>query len=170
MNVRISKYNPAFRMNWIYTVPDWTSISDIGEEFDGVKLSKDMYLNVESQYLACLNELILLSKTNSMQIIAFERGPRQTLFSALHMTRLFNFGLYFFRPVPWKKGQVLSLSEVKSFIIDSLREKCWGKLCSDTMALDMGYDYYVHLDTTLSLESVQRVVSKHGLYLDRIHE
>lgn len=170
MKVRISKYNPAFRMNRIYTVPDWTSVSDIGEEFAGVKLSKDMYLNVESQYLACLNELILLSKTNSMQITAFERGPRQGLLFAFQMTHLLNCGLYFFRPVQWRKGQMLSLSEVKSFIMDSLREKCWGRLCSDSMALDVGYDYYVHLDTSLSLESVQRVVSKYGLYLDRIHE
>jgi len=37
---RIVKYNPKFRINGIYTKNEWTSISDIGDEFDGVFFTK----------------------------------------------------------------------------------------------------------------------------------
>ena len=40
---RITKYNPANRIDGIYITEEWTSFSDIGKIFDGTKLTQTEY-------------------------------------------------------------------------------------------------------------------------------
>ena len=49
MHYRISKYNPKFRdEDGFYTRKEWTSISDIGESFDGSEVTIHEYLEIEN--------------------------------------------------------------------------------------------------------------------------
>ena len=41
---RITKYDPANRINGVYMADEWTSFSDIGKVFNGTLLSQDTYL------------------------------------------------------------------------------------------------------------------------------
>ena len=45
---RITKYNPAHRINGVYTADEWTSFSDIGKVFGDTILSQDDYLKTET--------------------------------------------------------------------------------------------------------------------------
>lgn len=52
---RISKYNPANRVDGVYIVNEWTSFSDIGKIYEGTKLSYEMYQKTERAYISfCL--------------------------------------------------------------------------------------------------------------------
>lgn len=48
---RITKYNPANRIDGIYMADEWTGFSDIGKVFGGTKLSQDIYLKTERAYI-----------------------------------------------------------------------------------------------------------------------
>ena len=50
MYYRISKYNPIDRIDGIYQVDDWTSYSDIGEQYGGRVVQPSEYLAVETVY------------------------------------------------------------------------------------------------------------------------
>lgn len=47
---RVTKYNPAFRIDGKYTRNEWTSISDIGKNYDGETFTLSAYEKVESHY------------------------------------------------------------------------------------------------------------------------
>lgn len=50
MNYRISKYNPKYRdEHGIYTRDEWTSISDVGEYFNGYEVTMEEYLDTENR-------------------------------------------------------------------------------------------------------------------------
>ena len=55
---RITKYNPIFRVNGIYTRDDWTSICDVGKKYNGCTLTTDECATVMSNYVNCIMEII----------------------------------------------------------------------------------------------------------------
>ena len=59
---RITKYNPANRVDGVYVTDEWTSFGDIGKEFGGTKLSHDVYLKTEQSYIDCCIALIEKAK------------------------------------------------------------------------------------------------------------
>lgn len=65
---RITKYDPAKRINGIYTADDWTSISDIGQTFSGTILTREEYLAVESAHVRCVIEIYKLSNTPQLAV------------------------------------------------------------------------------------------------------
>ncbi len=58
---RISKYDPKYRANGIFIGDDWTSVSEIGQCFNGEKLTKEQYVCVERKYADCILELCEIS-------------------------------------------------------------------------------------------------------------
>ena len=55
---RITKYNPIFRVNGIYSRDDWTSICDVGKKYNGCTLTTDECTTVMSNYVNCIMEII----------------------------------------------------------------------------------------------------------------
>ena len=53
-----------------YTKNEWTDFSDIGQEFEGVVLTKSAYLKVEKAYLSCLEYLMNLCDIEEMQVLS----------------------------------------------------------------------------------------------------
>lgn len=53
-----------------YTKNDWTDISDIGQEFEGVILTKTAYSVVENAYLSCLEYLMDLCNVEKLQVLS----------------------------------------------------------------------------------------------------
>lgn len=51
----MTKYDPPFRNeSGAYTGDEWTMFSEIGETFDGVRLTLSTYLDVEARHLVAL--------------------------------------------------------------------------------------------------------------------
>lgn len=69
---RITKYDPAFRDNGIYTRDEWTSISDVGKTYNGVPFSMDEYVKVESNYIACVKSIMRHLGVTTFAISALE--------------------------------------------------------------------------------------------------
>ena len=104
---RISKYNPIDKIDGIYQVDDWTSYSDIREQYGGRVVQPSEYLAVETQYINCI----------------------QDIWDACHVHRLCISGLEITSDgLSWENGQSLGRSEASQFLRDSLRERCWARL------------------------------------------
>ena len=56
--VRISKYNPKYRVNGAYVKEEWTDYSDIGNIFDGHVFTFEDYLKMELNYLNAIYNII----------------------------------------------------------------------------------------------------------------
>ncbi|QSX06726.1 hypothetical protein JYG23_04550 [Sedimentibacter sp. zth1] len=49
---RITKYNPQYRDSYgAYLKDEWTSLSDVGKQYDGKVFTKDEYLEYERLYI-----------------------------------------------------------------------------------------------------------------------
>lgn len=142
---RISKYNPNLFVNGVYSRNEWTSYSDIGKKFDAGILLMSQYESIENKYLVCLEKLFKVSKVDTLLIKKFEASESCS----------------------WHKGLSLSVDESLRFIKDCLREKCWGLLYSKVMTLYVGYDYYIHVKTSMNQEILNAIVQEDGLYCNR---
>ena len=48
---RVTKYDPANRVNGEYTKDEWTSMYDVGRSYNGKVFTFEEYLKVEKSYL-----------------------------------------------------------------------------------------------------------------------
>ena len=148
--VRISKYDPAYRINGIYTRNEWTSFSDVGLEIfaDGV-LTEKQYTEVEDRYVGCILEIAKHCGVRKIRIKTLEN--RWNL-------------------VDWQVKQTLDYTQADQFIRDGLRERCWGELSGKGFNMFFGYDYYVHVRSRLDLAELTAIADRFGLYLDRVEK
>ena len=143
--VRISKYDPIFRIDGAYIKDEWTSFSDIGHVFGGIPLQEEEYLLIERAYIQCIIELFQVSNGQKLRIDGLERN------------------ILMFR---WRNNQAMSTAKTEQFIKDCLREKCWGRLSSQNFFIHFGYDYYVYIGCDLPYEDIARIISKNGLFME----
>ena len=143
---RISKYDPRFRLDGIYTRDEWTAYDDIGACFGGVTLTESAYLDVERRYLDCVGCIC-------EQCGAFPLAIRNKEDSG--------------HPVKWREGQSISDDvTLKAVLRDCLREGLWCRLIGEKAIVDTGYDYYVHLWCDLLPEVVTWITSEYGLFVE----
>lgn len=164
----IVKYSPQWYRNGVFIRKDWTSSKKIGKSFHGVVLKRDDYLVVEDRYSKTAIELFNLSGCKDM--ILYERAPIYHSFYLNSSNTLF-----------WKDNQNLleavarysigdrvKANDIEPFIKLGLREGLWFQLVNEEFrfALEPGYDYYLHVHTTLSKELISKVARKHKLFCD----
>ena len=164
---RISKYDPKYRVNGIFIGDDWTSVSEIGQCFNGEKLSKEQYRCVERKYADCILELCEISGQFEYTVKSywFSHSARLML-NTLHYTFLLERN---FRLPKWHNEQVVVGDDIALFVKDCLRESCWGKLEGRSSYIHFGYDYYVYVGLELEAERLLEVVNKHGLFCEWMH-
>lgn len=139
---RISKYNPRYVINGIYSRDEWTDYSDVGAVFDGSIFTMEEYLRVENNYISCISDILLCSKVEHFNINSFE---------PYEMTK-------------WSNKQRLLLKDVLEVARDCLRGRCWCKLESNNSFIHFGYDYYIYIGVAVPCETVAEICSKYGLY------
>ena len=142
---RISKYNPANRIDGIYMADEWTSFGDIGKVFGNTILSQDLYLKTERAYIDCCMELMQTAQVVNLFVEQAEYYTENIQFSST----LFN------------------EAEIRQVIAACLREQCWLKLVAKDFFIHFGYDYYMYIGSALSAETVAIIVSHHGLYCEQ---
>ncbi|MBQ6890162.1 MAG: hypothetical protein IJN53_04000 [Oscillospiraceae bacterium] len=148
MYYRISKYDPRFRKNGVYTQNVWTSFSDIGSSFDGEILTTEQYIEVENRYLACVESVLQASYIPELKISRLENYNGLT---------------------SWKNGEKLAGDILKEFLRDGLREKCWARLSGGAVCLDFGFEFYLHVGCPLEWIQMENIVRAHGLFLEPWH-
>lgn len=144
---RITKYDPAKRVNGIYTADDWTSISDIGQIFSGVILTHEEYQAVEDAHVRCVIEIY---KRSNMPQLAV-RNPEYHG-SGIRLPK-----------------KVVDTQVLQKIVVDCLREKYWAKLEGDNFYIHFGYDYYLYVGTTLDWPDVNEICKKNHLFCEIFH-
>lgn len=145
--VRISKYDPKYRVNGIYTKEEWTDYSDIGNIFDGHMFTFEDYLRIERNYLDAIYLII-----NSCQMADF----------VIDSLELYD------ETSQWEKNMKVCKNEVSRIITDCLRNKCWCRLKSNEYYIHFGYDFYVYLSVPLKINVIKRVCKMYGLFVENI--
>ena len=141
---RVSKYDPAFRNGGVFTKADWTSYADIGKAFEGHMFTLEDYLRVEKRYIQFILDVVNACKGNKLRLVYLEASE----------------------DLLWRVGQTLSDNDLIGFWEDCMREKCWGQLENDTLLIEHGYDFYVHIGCNLPQETVKCIAANNQLYVE----
>lgn len=141
---RITKYNPSKRIDGKYLIDEWTSFSDVGKVFNGSVLKLDEYATVESSYIEFLFNIMKYCNVENIKICQLEKMSK----------------------VQWKDQQIITLFQVKSFIQDCLREKCWAKLEAENFFIHFGYDYYVYIGTSVDDKKIKTLAQYYNLFAE----
>lgn len=169
MKFRITKYNPQFRLeNGAYSVDDWTSITDIGKEFNGSKLNLDTYISVENKYLDAIQ--VILDNFNCKNIVlrkiekyfTFEEVEKLVIdLPSLQVKNLFGEA---------KNEMILSVDEALLFCVLNLREALWCELVDidKKFRIVFGYDYYMYCICNYLRRNSIKKVEDLGLYVEVI--
>ena len=148
MHYAISKYDPAYRIDGIYTKEEWTDYSDIGRIVGDHLLTKSEYLTVENRYLSTVSDVLDLLGIDQMELQHPEmHGSMRWLRRVLKL-------------YPRTKDR----AGILSFLRGCLRNKYWGELHHPALTIFTGYDYYLAIICDLPEETIERIVSKNRLY------
>lgn len=141
---RITKYNPANRIDGRYVVDDWTSFSDIGKRFDKTELTYEKYLEIETAYIECCIDLLSKARIRILSIEQAECYSEDVLLPA----------------------SVSDISEIRHLIAACLREQCWFKLTGKDFFIHFGYDYYMYIGSMLPAATVEETAIRYGLFCE----
>lgn len=142
---RITKYNPANRVDGVYTADEWTGFSDVGKVFGGTKLSQNVYLQTEQAYIACCLELIEKAQISKLSINQAEYYTEGSRFPS----------------------RISTPQEIRKVITACLREQCWLKLVAEDFFIHFGYDFYMYIGSSLPVESIAETATHYGLYCEQ---
>lgn len=143
---RISKYDPKYRVDGIYTRDEWTSMSDIGRTYNGQVVTRDEYDRVETAYLSVVKKLCLLLDIDEIQLTGLED---------------------YFNNCTHCNGAILMGAEtIIKVVRDCLREEYWCQLIAPKLEIHFGYDYYLYVCCSLEFEQVNRLALDVGLFVE----
>lgn len=142
---RITKYNPANRIDGRYAVDDWTSFSDVGKSFDKIELTYEKYLETETAYIDCCADLLSKAQILSLSIEQAECYSEDILLPS----------------------SVSDISVIRQLIAACLREQCWFKLTGKDFFIHFGYDYYMYIGSVLPTATVKKTAIKYGLFCEQ---
>ena len=143
---RVTKYNPAKRVNGLYLENEWSSYYDIGNSFNNKLLTSECYYKVEQNYISFLMHIIRIERIEGVCIKQLEK----------------------YQKVRWKQGQHIKNQEITYLVRDCLREKCWCKLKNDNFYIHFGYDYYMYIGCELNFGVVKSIAEKYNLFAEEM--
>jgi hypothetical protein len=157
----IVKYQPQYYKNRVYTKNEWISVSDIGRSFDGVVLTKEEYLRIESAYVDTVKELLEVSGVKFLTIV----NPDTFYLRREKAFNKENKAIYQIVS-SLKEGQRITASKIDTVLKACLRELFWCALVNETkkVQVDVGYDYYLHFYSRLPEKTISEIARNHGLY------
>jgi len=75
---KVTKYNPANRNEkGYYMLDEWTDFSDVGKQFNGIELTMEEYLKVESAYTIVAISILKKCDINSLTVKKLEKCFRK---------------------------------------------------------------------------------------------
>ena len=144
---RVTKYNPQHRdIAGAYQLVDWTSISDVGRDFEGRQLTRESYQAVEDAYIEVALAFLAESGCNGLCVVALENARD-------------------FPKAPGE-GTTLSLQEIAPVLQGLLREQFWCRLEASDAFVHVGYDYYMYVGVPTACPAAQATAQSRGLFVE----
>lgn len=157
---RITKYNPANRdENGAYKLDEWTSISDIGKEFNGTPFDYQDYISTEDKYISAILEFCNYFNIQEFEIKNLELYDQDTWDKySLGLKETFE-GI--------KNKKIILKQELVNIARLILREYFWCDLENKDKGIHFGYDYYMYFDTGTKMpKELKNKIEIIGLYVD----
>ena len=142
---RVTKYNPIYRVNGIYTKDEWISMYDVGKSYGEEVFTFEEYLAVEKSYLNVIKKVLQESNVKRVRI---KQG--ENIYSKLNNSVL------------------RSQEEVLLVARGCLREEFWCKLVSKNFFVHFGYDYYMYIGANIEEEHMSEIARENDLFIELI--
>lgn len=157
--IRISKYNPLYRdVDDKYSKIEWTSISDIGKDFDSGKLSEEVYIKQEKLYVDAIKILMKELKVDNFKLVDVEKHVyHKTPLDTLKEKEVWD---------SLSENLIIAKQDADIVIQLILREKVWAKLISEKLTIHFGYDFYVYSIAEGELKEAIKQIQQIGLYVE----
>lgn len=142
---RVTRYDPAMRdSRGAYKADTWTSISDIGREIDGHKLTFDEYSAAEDSYVAAFMRFAEAGGVKRVEVRGFEHGE----------------GL--------NEGLILDVDGAADVLRRILREDAWCRLeaLDESFAVHAGHDYYMFIGSNTPSTVAVEDTRDSGLFVE----
>ncbi|MDQ0224433.1 hypothetical protein [Metabacillus niabensis] len=167
---QISKYkNDELPLSGKGSSPTWSSVSDIGNTYNGNTFLKSDYLTVEELFIKAIQAFMNCTNSNKLIVNQLEKTLKLDLIEASLLKARFSLEeskemLEFFKEV--EKGMTIGLSEVKLITQLALREYVWTQLQSDSLFVRFDYDYFVDIGSTIQCEEAVKQVREMNLSIN----
>lgn len=142
---RISRYDPNQRdARGAFVGTTWTSITDVGEEFDGNTLTLSDYTLVENAYVDAMVGIGLECGVDELEVRNVDVGE----------------GL--------SEGAVVDLRQAKDIVRRMLREEviCALESPAGDLVVHVGFDLYMYVGSSCRAERAIEAACAAGLYVD----
>lgn len=145
VEVKISKYNPAFRnMNGEYTIDEWTSVSDV-VKYDGFDI--DIYLETERKYWVVLHSILKSLSISELKLFEVEMYD----LNKGNESNIEKDSAKFCQEIDLTNGMMVNLSEFEKLFEAAMREVVWFKACDENGTfVHFGYDFYLYCGSKLN--------------------
>ena len=152
---QITKYDPKNRdENRVYLKDDWTEYGDIGQTFDGKKLTFAEYLEVEAKYIQAVllfMECLGIDTLKVTDLIYRARLRKKALIDGKMIIEGTHYNY-----------------EMIAFLIQSmLRDKFDCMLEAENMRVRFCYDYYMVLACSMPCPSTIKQIENMGLFVEK---
>ena len=142
---RVTKYDPQYRVDGKYTREEWTSIADVGCEYDGKRFTMSEYERVERQHIDFLLALVQRERKEKLKICAYEGAVKH---------------------LQWESKEEIEVEELPALVRDILRERCWCRLSAPGFFIHFGYDYYMYVGCSSMLEEISVLARGYALFAE----
>lgn len=162
---RVTKYNPLMRtQEGFYLIDEWTSISDIGKNYNGKKFEIKEYIETEGKYIKVIVDYANFYKLENFVIRNFIKVGLssneiiQSFYSKelIRQYEVINENMTF---------SIVDLPQIMKLL---LREDIYGKIVGlgTRFTIEFDYDYYMYVSVKKDhIHELQKIVLKNGLYL-----
>ncbi len=156
---RVTKYNPQFRNNrGHYLKDEWVSYWEIGDVFDGKKLTYDEYMISENSYIEAILSFMDCCNLQNLRMFSLEKYKLKKMKDISDsMIHCWN-NAY--------EGKLLNKKEIRDISRLILRSYFWCRLKSEDMYVHFGDDYYMFIGSKRSCCDVIKKIEESGLFVE----
>ncbi len=163
---RITKYNPRLRdKSGAYLPNEWTSVTDIGKDYTGDKLTVEEYLRVEGAYASAAQLLWRNSQQLPLIISGLEEQALEHRLVLLKRHPELCQGVAIGQLT---EGQEIDNAELLARVVQlNLREFIWCRLQSQAgFYLHFGWDFYMYSGGVLLEPAEKEQIKESGLFVE----
>lgn len=148
---------------------EWTSVSDIGREFEGVLFTRDDYMTMEDSYVR-----IVRSFASESDVVSLAASDIEIFYSSVTEAVIYQSSVGLvdnLQPIVenLNSGTEYSGVDLEKVIRCNLREMVWCRLCSgSSFFVHFGYDYYVYIGSFHQCSRSIELAGTLGLFVEDI--